>query len=300
MKLVISRMSLVVILGALWGAGYTIARFAVTHGVAPLGYAFWQSFGPALLLFIILKLRRVIIPTTSEYIKFFLVCGFLGIALPNTIIYFVAQHLPAGILAVVINTSALMIYVLALIFKAERFSWLRFLGVLCALFGVILVFVPEVMLPHIHLFWWLMLALVTPLCFALCAIFIIKKQPEDSNILVLSCGMLLVSSVLLAPLVYVTHSFYTLTLSFSLPEMAILLEILISSLGYFILFRILTTAGAVYYSLVGPFVVLTGVFWGWLIFGERLLTVDYFAAAFVVLGLVLVALKRLPKSYARI
>ncbi len=298
MKLVISRMSLVVILGALWGAGYTIARFAVTHGVEPLGYAFWQSFGPALLLLIILKVRRVKIPTTPEYIKFFLVCGILGITLPNTIMYFVAQYLPAGILAVVINTSALMIYILAILFKTESFSWLRIIGVLLAFVGVLLVIVPQLTLPHAPLLLWLLLALMAPLCFALCAIFIIKKQPVDSNILVLSCGMLIASSIFLTPLVYVTHSFYTLTLHFSLPEMAILLEILISSLGYFILFRILTTAGAVYYSLVGPFVVLSGVFWGWLVFGERLLTADYIAAAFVVLGLVFVALKRLPKSYA--
>ena len=36
---------LLISLGLVWGSGYAIARFAVTNGVTPLGYTFWQCLG---------------------------------------------------------------------------------------------------------------------------------------------------------------------------------------------------------------------------------------------------------------
>ena len=38
------------LLGFLWGTAYTIARFVMTNGVNPLGYSFWLSLGPAILI----------------------------------------------------------------------------------------------------------------------------------------------------------------------------------------------------------------------------------------------------------
>ena len=44
---------LLIILGIDWASGYAIAGYCMTHGVNPYAYAFWQSFGPFVLLLLI-------------------------------------------------------------------------------------------------------------------------------------------------------------------------------------------------------------------------------------------------------
>ena len=46
----VPALALLIFLGALWGSGYALARYAISAGVPFLGYAFWQTVGPACLL----------------------------------------------------------------------------------------------------------------------------------------------------------------------------------------------------------------------------------------------------------
>lgn len=39
-------LAMLLLLGTLWGASFSISKIAIQAGVTPLGYAFWQSFGP--------------------------------------------------------------------------------------------------------------------------------------------------------------------------------------------------------------------------------------------------------------
>jgi drug/metabolite transporter (DMT)-like permease len=50
---------LLLLLGVIWGSGYVIARYATLHNVPPLGYSFWQSLGPAVLVSLISWGRRL-------------------------------------------------------------------------------------------------------------------------------------------------------------------------------------------------------------------------------------------------
>jgi len=65
-----SPLSLLILLGVLWGSGYSLARYATTHGVAPLGYAFWQSLGPALLLSLYILFKRAYQGLRLRYLPF--------------------------------------------------------------------------------------------------------------------------------------------------------------------------------------------------------------------------------------
>lgn len=286
---------LLVLLGIIWGTGYVIARYATTHGVPPLGYSFWQSLGPALLVSLISWSRKAAVSFNRQHVIYFIICGAVGIMIPNTIMYFAAPHLPSGILAVIVNTTPVNIYILALFLKEERFQYGRFLGVLCAVFGIMLIATPGLSLPSAHMAPWVLLVLLSPFCFALCAIYINHYRPANSSSLALSAGMLAASSILLMPLVWIRQDFYSFHWPLSHADLAVLLEIGLSSLGYVILFELLRIAGAVYYGLVGSVVVLTGLFWGWLVFGEQLNIYSTSAVIFILLGISLVTLTQQKK-----
>ena len=79
-------------------------------------------------------------------------------------------------------------------------------------------------------------------------------------------------------------------------DWAILLEILLSSISYIILFKILQTSGAIFYSLVGGMVSLTGLFWGWLAFHEGLSVKSGLAALLIIIGIFIVAYQKKQKN----
>jgi drug/metabolite transporter (DMT)-like permease len=280
---------LLILLGIIWGSGYSIARYAMTHGVPPLGYSFWQSLGPAVVLLVICLIKERKLRIAPRYLRYYLVAGLLGIALPNTNMYFAAPHLPAGILAVIVNTVPIMMYPLALIARQERFSQGRLIGVLLGVVGIMMIVGSKWSLPEAGTLKWALITLLSPLFFATCALYSVHDRPEESSSLSLAAGMLVCSVIVLAPFVVDTHEFYPLN-SFSLPNMAVVLEIILSSIGYVILFQLWKIAGAVYYSFVGGVVAITGLFWGWLLFGETIHLWTLLAVVLIVVAITTVSL----------
>lgn len=263
--------AILLLLGTIWGTGYSIARFAMTHGVPPLGYSFWQSVGPAILIgLIVLPNKRLKTKNDTSRTIFYLICGLTGIVIPNTSMYFAAPHLPASILAMVVNTVPIVAYPMALFARLEVFNWQRMLGIFFALGGLMLIILPKSSLPSPDMIPWVLSTLITPISFAFCSTYIARCRPKNTDNLSLTAGMLTYSSILLIPLVFYTHSFYFLHYPLTMPDGVIILEILLSSIGYLLYFQLIKMAGPVYYSLVDTIVVLTSVFWGWLLFNEHL------------------------------
>ncbi|VVC76088.1 hypothetical protein AQUSIP_13930 [Aquicella siphonis] len=279
---------ILVILGFVWGTGYSIARYAMTSGVPPLGYSFWQSLGPALIIgFIALHQNKKQVLTAAR-MRYYLICGLTGIVIPNTSMYFAAAHLPASILAMIVNTVPIIAYPMALAARLESFNWQRMTGILLAFCGLMLIIFPKSSLPAPEMIPWALSTLITPFSFAFCSIYIARYRPAGSDTLSLTAGMLIFSSLLLTPLVLFSHSFYLFNIPFTAPDWVILLEIILSSIGYLLFFQLIKIAGPVFYSLVDTIVVLTGIFWGYLIFGEKLNQWTTAAVCLIVTALLLV------------
>lgn len=284
----LTSLALLMMLGMIWGTGYSIARFAMTNGVPPLGYSFWQSLGPALIIGLLSIYTTRDTTMSVSRTRFYLVTGLTGIVIPNTTMYFAAPHLPAGILAMIVNTVPIIAYPMALFAKLEKFNWERMTGIMLALLGLMLIILPSSSLPSPEMVPWALSTLITPLSFAFCSIYIARFRPAGSDSLTLSAGMLIFSSIMLLPLVIMTDSFYIFHLPLTMPDWVVLLEIVLSSVGYILFFQLIKIAGPVYYSLVDTIVVLTGLFWGRIIFNERLNNWTFAAVFLIVMALLLV------------
>lgn len=284
----VKSLSLLALLGLIWGSGYSLARFATTHGVNPLGYSFWQSLGPAVLLTLLSIIQHKGITFSLRRIGFYVVCGAIGIALPNTNMYVVAPHVPAGLLAVVVNTIPIMTYVLALLSRSETFHKWRFVGILFAVFGIAILVLPTAGVAEFGAMPWLLRALFTPLCFASSAIFISKYRPSDCSAMQLAAGMLAMSALLLTPVVFGNHQFHPLLPPLTPGDWAVVIEMILTSISYVIFFKLIKIAGPVYYSLVGGIVALTGLFWGWVVFNETLTLITAGAVSLIIVAIALV------------
>jgi drug/metabolite transporter (DMT)-like permease len=279
---------LLILLGVIWGTGYSIARYATLSGVPPLGYSFWQSLGPAILIGLLANTGKSRLKLSASHLRYYFICGLFGIVIPNTNMYLAAPHLPAGLLAVIVNTVPIVAYPLALLTKLESFSLTRLMGVLCAVAGLMLIVVPAASLPSPTMTPWVLSALITPFSFAACAVYISLYRPERGDSLPLAAGTLIASSLLLFLPVICTHNFYIPHVPPTVPDLVILLEIILSSIGYVLLFQLIKMAGPVYYSMVNAVVALTGLFWGYLIFSEKLNLWTGTAVALILFALFLV------------
>lgn len=290
----ITALSLLVLLGFIWGSGYTLAKYAMSNGVPPLGYAFWQSLGPAILLcvFSLFSSHKYIIH--PKYWFFFLIAGLVGIAIPNTNMYFIASHIPAGVLAVIVNTVPLIVYPLALITRQEKIDYYRILAIILGMIGILLIIGVGI---SKLISYWAILALISPIGFALCSIYIGFKQPKEMNAIQAASGMLVGATLFLTPLVIYQGDFYSLTGDVSTVKLVILLEIMLSSLGYFLFFKLIQIAGPVFYSLTGGIVALTGLFWGYTIYGEVPNLVQGCAALLVIFAIFLLSWRQSNQHY---
>jgi drug/metabolite transporter (DMT)-like permease len=282
-------LTLLFLLGFIWGTGYSIARFATTHGVPSLGYSFWQAIGPALLLCLItFQRKKNHIQISKTHFKYYSVAGLTGIVIPNTTMYFAAPRLPAGILAVIVNTVPILAYPMALIAGSESFNWVRLSGLFFAILGIMLIILPKSSLNLEGAMPWVLIVLITPFSFAFCSVYIARFKPTQSSSLSLSAGTLAAASLILIPLILWRGDFYALHLPLTPPDFVILLEIILSSMGYILFFQLIKIAGPVYYSLVDTIVSLTGLFWGSVLFHEKLNEWTIPAVLFIFLALILV------------
>ena len=289
----IKSILLLILLGFIWGSGYTLAKFAMINGVPPLGYAFWQSLGPALLLTLVCFATKNIPMFKPVYWPYFFICGLVGIAIPNTNMYFISSHLPAGLLAVLVNTVPLLVYPLALLSGQERMDSWRLLALVLGIAGILLII--GVNTSGLYSTWTL-LAMISPLGFALCSVYIGAKQQNEISALHAAAGMLLAATLLLIPLVISQNAFYSLSGPLTLVKQVIFLEILLSSLGYLIFFKLIRLAGPVFYSLTGGIVALTGLFWGYLIFNETPTSIQIMAVTLVISAIFLLSWRQSKQS----
>lgn len=216
-------------------------------------------------------------------------CGLIGIAIPNTNMYFIASHIPAGLLAVLVNTVPLLVYPLALMAGQEKLDGWRFFALLLGMSGILAI----IGINSAGLYSsWTILAMLSPLGFALCSIYIGAKQPKEINALQAANGMLLAASLLLTPVVLKQHAFYSLSAPLTLVKQIVILEIILSSLGYLLFFILIRMAGPVFYSLTGGVVAITGLFWGYLAFDEKPSSIQGIAIALVVSAIFLLSCRQ--------
>lgn len=277
---------LLVLLGIDWASGYAIAGFVMQHGVSPYGYAFWQTTGPFLCLLII-ELFRKDISITPRGLVYAFGCGIFGITIPNLLIYLAVVYVNSGILTVLANTSALFLYPLALLFKEESFKLKRFLMLLIGVVGMIILSSPGVKGVNIKLEnMWLYLALLIPFCYAFSVVFMSRFRPKkDAGSLNYSLWMLLIASICIFPLTMFKHGFYYFHL-YDFNTWLIILEIILSSLGYVLLFIIVKKVGAVYYTLVNAIAALMGILYSRFLFGHHFSGYVYIASGLIIVSIV--------------
>ena len=241
----------------------------MTHHVTPLGYTTWQAIGPAIILLLTATWQQKKWPFTRQHILFFLITG-ITIAIPNLNMAISSKHLPSSIVGILSNTSPLFVLVILWLLKDKKVNYVQAIAIALLVAGLFFL-TNGIHLKQLHFNLWYLSTLISPLCFALCAIYIDKQKPADLSPAGAAAGSLIATSIILFIPTYFYHDFYPLWQHVATSSnLVILTEILLSTLGYFLLFALLNAAGALYYCFTDGVVACVSVIWGITFFHEHI------------------------------
>ena len=185
---------------------FSLNRIAITEGIPVFAFVFWQGLGTALVMFVAAVATRQLPSLRHKYLRFYLLLGAFGAAIPFTLLAVAAPKVPAGAIALGLTLSPIMTYVIAVLFRIDRVHLLRIAGILFGLAGILLVLLPGQSLPEPGMAPWLLMAFGAPLCWACCNVYIAMLRPPESQPIPLTCGVFACASITMLPIMAVTNN----------------------------------------------------------------------------------------------
>ena len=285
-------LALVLLLGTLRGGVTSLAKYVSMLGIPPLGYTFWQSLVAALLLIVVCLASRRPLPVTRAHLRYFAICGAIGMALPNSLFFAVVKHIPAGSMAVILVTIPLLTYAMALLLRMEPVDGRRALGIGLGLSGAVLVVMPGGSLPAGGSTPWLLLGFLCPLLYAAVSVFATRQRVAGADPLAQAAGTLTAAALLLLPAALLTGTLHPIWQGPTVVTALILAHGAIAATAYALFFILLRVAGPVYYSQSAYVIAVTGIGFGMLVFDERHPGGFWLAVLLIFAGLLLVNLRQ--------
>ena len=178
-----------------------LLRVATEGGVPYLGFIFWHSLGGAILMLLILAVRRTRVPMGRAHLRFYAASAFFGLAIPYLAMTFASPNIPVGVLSMTITIEPALTYLLALVLLLERYRSLRFVGLLIGIAGLLLILLPEASLPSREMVPWVLVGLAMPASWAVWSNWMAYDRPPEVDSAVTTFGLLAFGAGMLLPAV---------------------------------------------------------------------------------------------------
>lgn len=272
-----------IVAGLIWGSSFLFIEQSLTF-LSPAGVAFWRTFLGAVVLAVVIAVRRYRLPKTLKPWLLMLVGGLFMSAIPATLFGFAQQQVNSS-LASILNASTPIFTVLAILiaFPAEKPKPQVILGLLIGLVGVAVVLgVWSGFGDNDPLAILALLAAVA--CYGIGSPFIRRfVEPLGLNREVAVFGQVFTSAVVLAPFYLaggIAHSEPSAVAVGSI----LALGALGTGFAYILYYRLLATVGSPIASAVTYVTPVVGVALGVLLLGESLTWHEPVGALIVIAG----------------
>jgi drug/metabolite transporter (DMT)-like permease len=287
--------------GGFIGLIFPFTKMAGQLGMSPLSYTGLSAAGAALVLHIVARFGAAPPPASRAEMSYALIAGQLTFAIPFGTLAAVVPHAGSGVPAILQSLAPLLTLAIVYVLGAERPSLLRSVGLAMGFAGVLLILFARgagADASGARLFWYLA-ALVTPLALAFGNVYRSLAWPEGSKPVPLARLTLLAASF---GLLMLAGLFQLLGLGG--PALAglekgwplILVQSLVTGIGYAFFFRLQQVGGPVYLSQISYVNTGVGVIFAVAAFHERLPFAAWIAIPLIFAGIALVTLTSKPEN----
>jgi drug/metabolite transporter (DMT)-like permease len=288
---------LLIFLGSSWGLYFSMLKIAVLSGISYTGILILATAGVAVGMSAIAIARRRKPEFKASHHLFYLVCALTGYLIPMIVELFVIEHMPAGLLTLIVSIVPLATLLLAWLMKTDIINLPRVAGILVGAIAIFAILLPDAHFGAAVAWRWLLLALIVPMCYAIHHNFTARCWPVGSDSYQVACGEALYAAGLLIIFAGFNWQWQEVE-SWNRGHSAILFMALISLIDIYIYFELIRMKGPIYTSHANYIMVVSGVIWGMLIFDERPSSMMWFSAVLLVASLYLVSKARPGKQEA--
>lgn len=271
-------------LACIWGGSFPANRQAL-EGVEVLSVVAFRVLGGMAVLWLYVLAKGLAVPRQPKIWGAFLVMGLLNIVIPFSLIVWGQKHVDSGLASILNASTAIFgIVVAALVFRDEKLTLRRGIGVALGFGGVVVTIGPDA-LTALDLTSVAQLAVLAASVSYACASSFGRAMFRGVPPQVTALGMLTCAALVMAPVALVVEGWPTF--AYSAPTWAALayLSLVSAALAYLLYFRVMAAAGAGNLTLVTLLIVPVAVGLGALWFGETLPPQAYAGFALLALGL---------------
>ena len=279
---------ILLIVGVSWGLTAPLSKIAVSTGHHYLGLLIWQIIIMILSLGLIQIFRKKKLPLNLNCFWRYVVVALLGTILPNSIMYKAYFHLQSGIMSILVSIVPMIAFLLVLVLQMEKFEIRRFLGVLFGIFAIILIVFPKLDLGYIGEVGWILLALLSPLCYAIEGVWINKIGIAKLDPIEVILGASILGFFILMPIVALNGYWITPYRVWGPAEFAITASSLIHSLIYISYIWLIGKAGVIFASQVSYIYTASGIGFSIILLGEGYSLFVWAAVILMLMGLMMV------------
>jgi len=279
---------ILLIVGVSWGLTAPLSKIAVSTGHHYLGLLIWQIIIMILSLGLIQIFRKKKLPLNLNCFWRYVVVALLGTILPNSIMYKAYVHLQSGIMSILVSIVPMIAFLLVLVLQMEKFEIRRFLGVLFGIFAIILIVFPKLDLGYLGEVGWILLALLSPLCYAIEGVWINKIGIAKLDPIEVILGASILGFFILMPIVALNGYWITPYRVWGPAEFAITASSLIHSLIYISYIWLIGKAGVIFASQVSYIYTASGIGFSIILLGEGYSLFVWAAVILMLMGLMMV------------
>lgn len=274
------------LLALIWGGSFLAIRAALDE-IPFLASVTHRVLWAALVLWAIVMLRRLPIPTSPKLWGAFLIMGLLNNVLPFSLMAWGQLHIETGLTAILNAATAIWgVLVAALIFPDERLSLQRFIGVLVGFLGV----ATAIGLAALTAFDLRSLAQIAVVAGTVSYAFAgswARAQLKDVPPLISAAGMLTGSTLIILPVTIAVEGSLPLDLTLRTWGAIAYYAIAATAFAYLLYYRILAAAGAGNLLLVTLMIPPVAILLGAWARAEALSPNAYLGFALLALGLLI-------------
>ena len=261
-----------VTLALIWGGNFIFIKISV-EDVGPTTNVFFRLLLGSIVLSIYLRSSKSKLPLENKNLLFYLILGFLGLALPFFLISSAEVYIDSGLAGLLMSPMPLITLGLsAIILKDEVINKTKILAFIIAFLGLIVLFGPENLLTlggsnRIE-FLSQVLVLIAACCYGTNAV--LSKLAPKIDVTAMATGVCLGSLLFITPLALFYDPFFKVDFTYEAIIAIIIQGVFGTAIANILFFKIIELKGPIFLSLLNFMIPPIAFFTGVLFLNEKI------------------------------
>ncbi|MCB1481758.1 MAG: EamA family transporter [Rhodobiaceae bacterium] len=279
---------LLVLLAAIWGSSFMFIKIAVVT-VPPATMTAMRMITATAVLLPVALAAGASLRFSPRLIGLLCLAAAFGNAMPFTLIAWGQQGIDSGLAAILMGTMPMFTLLLAHLFTHdEKLNGLKLVAVLLGFAGIVVLIGPQKLVQLGGQTISQLAVAGGALCYAINAI--ISKRLLGEPRMAVAAAVMAASMLMMLPVAWTSDfagAMGPVVSDASLMQIAsvVLLGLLHTGIATLIMFRLISNAGATFFSQINFLVPVFGVFWGTALLGERPEANAFAALALILAGI---------------